>query len=69
MRVCVLCVAFLMIGLIVNAQQDPQFSQNMFNHMTINPAFAGLEQMGDLRDLPESMAGYGWCSGDICFEC
>ena len=43
MRVCVLCVAFLMIGLIVNAQQDPQFSQNMFNHMTINPAFAGLQ--------------------------
>lgn len=55
MRVCVLCVAFLMIGLIVNAQQDPQFSQNMFNHMTINPAFCGItEQMGDLRDLPES---------------
>lgn len=25
----------------VKAQQDPQFSQNMFNHMTVNPAFAG----------------------------
>jgi type IX secretion system PorP/SprF family membrane protein len=24
-----------------NAQQDPQFSQNMFNHLTVNPGFAG----------------------------
>ncbi len=24
-----------------NAQQDPQFSQNMFNHLTVNPGYAG----------------------------
>jgi type IX secretion system PorP/SprF family membrane protein len=24
-----------------NAQQDPQFSQNMFNQLTVNPGFAG----------------------------
>jgi hypothetical protein len=23
------------------SQQDPQFSQNMFNHMAVNPGFAG----------------------------
>ncbi len=37
----ILIIVFIAISLIVKAQQDPQFSQNMFNHMTINPAFAG----------------------------
>lgn len=43
MRVCVLFVAFMAIYAIANAQQDPQFSQNMFNHVTVNPAFAGIQ--------------------------
>lgn len=34
-------IAFVAINLILKAQQDPQFSQNMLNHMTVNPAFAG----------------------------
>ena len=25
------------------SQQDPQFSQNMFNHMAVNPGFAGSQ--------------------------
>ncbi len=29
------------IGTAANAQQDPQFSQYMFNTMAINPAYAG----------------------------
>ncbi len=33
---------FLLFVLEVSAQQEPQFSQNMFNHMTVNPGFAGL---------------------------
>lgn len=37
----ILIVVFIAINLILKAQQDPQFSQNMFNHMTVNPAFAG----------------------------
>lgn len=42
MRRCLLIVALLAIQVVVKAQQDPQFSQNMFNHMTVNPAFAGV---------------------------
>ena len=41
MRKEILLIAFLVMNLVSEAQQDPQFSQNMFNHMTINPAFAG----------------------------
>lgn len=40
--------AFILIGLLtttVFAQQDPHFSQNMFNHMAINPGFAGSSDM------------------------
>ena len=32
------------IALITKAQQDPQFSQNMFNILSVNPAFAGAEK-------------------------
>lgn len=42
MRRYILVIAFLAMGLLVRAQEDPQFSQNMYNHMTINPAFAGV---------------------------
>lgn len=42
MRRRILIIAFFAISLTVRAQQDPQFSQNMFNHMTVNPAFAGM---------------------------
>lgn len=41
MRREILIIAFLVISFVLRAQQDPQFSQNMFNHMTVNPAFAG----------------------------
>lgn len=30
------------IGTSLKAQQEPQFTQNMFNNMTINPGYAGL---------------------------
>lgn len=42
MRRCVWIIALLMIGQVLKAQQDPQFSQNMHNHMTVNPGFAGV---------------------------
>lgn len=35
-----LAFAFVAVG-----QQDPQFSQNMFNQMSINPAYAGSNDM------------------------
>ncbi|MBI9057828.1 type IX secretion system membrane protein PorP/SprF [Labilibaculum sp. DW002] len=31
-------------SLLAKAQQDPQFSQNMFNILSVNPAFAGSEE-------------------------
>lgn len=41
MRRGIIIIAFFAISLSLRAQQDPQFSQNMQNHMTVNPAFAG----------------------------
>lgn len=34
-------VACMAMGVWAKAQQDPQFTQNMYNHMTVNPGFAG----------------------------
>ena len=67
MKTGILIVSFLAINLIVKAQQDPQFSQNMFNHMTVNPAFAGQQgrwvvsgiyrnQWQSMPDAPETYA-------------
>jgi len=35
----------LFAGLSLCAQQDPQFTQNMFNHLAFNPGFAGGQGM------------------------
>ena len=34
-------IALVFFGLAANAQQDPQFSQNLFNNIAINPGYAG----------------------------
>lgn len=34
-------IALAFFGLVANAQQDPQFSQNVFNNIAINPGYAG----------------------------
>lgn len=67
MKTGILMTFLLAINLIVNAQQDPQFSQNMYNHMTVNPAFAGQQnrwvisgiyrnQWQGMPDAPETYA-------------
>lgn len=67
MKTGILIVILLAINLIVKAQQDPQFSQNMYNHMTVNPAFAGQQnrwvisgiyrnQWQAMPDAPETYA-------------
>lgn len=33
------------------AQQDPQFSQNMFNMLTVNPGWAGISDMVNLQAI------------------
>lgn len=35
----------LSLGLVSQAQQDPQFSMNMYNHMAVNPGYAGSQGM------------------------
>ena len=39
-KIIILILALFSSG-IVSAQQDPQFSQNMFNKLANNPGFAG----------------------------
>ena len=39
-----LCISFLLIAGLAFSQQDPQFSQNMFNKLANNPGYAGSNQ-------------------------
>lgn len=39
-------ISFLSLAFISNAQQDPLYSQYMFNPMVLNPAYAGIYEMG-----------------------
>lgn len=67
MKTGILIIVCLTINLIAKAQQEPLFSQNMFNHMTVNPAFAGQQnrwvvsgiyrnQWQSMPDAPETYA-------------
>ncbi len=38
----ILLLQALFVASIVSGQQEPQFTHNMFNHMGVNPGFAGL---------------------------
>lgn len=42
-RICI-TVTLLFTGILAMAQQDPQFSMNMFTHMAINPGYAGAKE-------------------------
>jgi len=44
-------VALILIGLSANAQQQPRYSQYMFNMLNINPAYAGNRETGSLTML------------------
>ena len=39
----VLILLLMIVSVFVFGQQDPQFSQNMFNKLANNPAYAGSE--------------------------
>jgi type IX secretion system PorP/SprF family membrane protein len=45
MKIFFTIIAGLFITCCVFGQQDPQFSQNMFNQMTVNPGYAGSQDM------------------------
>jgi len=38
----IMAITLSLTGIGLFAQQEPQFTQNMFNNMTINPGFAGM---------------------------
>lgn len=44
-----LCIAFILIGSALFAQQIPQYSQWAFNQFSINPAMAGIKNCLDVR--------------------
>lgn len=48
---CVLFVSFLVFSSPLVAQQQPQYSQFMFNNLVINPAYAGAEEALSLTML------------------
>ncbi|HLC83497.1 MAG TPA: type IX secretion system membrane protein PorP/SprF, partial [Bacteroidia bacterium] len=37
-------IAFSITGLVSFAQQDAQFSMNMFNRLSVNPGYAGTNK-------------------------
>ena len=41
MKKYTILIALVLFGLATSAQQDPQFSQNLFNTLAINPGYAG----------------------------
>lgn len=58
-------IVLLIIGKSLLAQQDPQFSQFMFNNFFLNPAFAGVEGQTKLTALHRSQwLGYQSSFGD-----
>jgi len=38
-----LVLAGILLNMSIQAQQDPQFSMNMYNHMAVNPGYAGSQ--------------------------
>lgn len=44
-KILLLIILSGLVGMNAFAQQDPQFSHNMFNHLAVNPGFAGSQGM------------------------
>jgi type IX secretion system PorP/SprF family membrane protein len=53
MRITIFLLA-LMTSVVANAQQDPQYSQYMFNMLNINPGYAGSRNVLSLNGLHRS---------------
>jgi type IX secretion system PorP/SprF family membrane protein len=52
-------LVIIVSGVSVHAQQDPQFTQYMFNHLYVTPAYAGVEGVTQLTAIHRSQwAGY-----------
>ena len=44
MKKSIVVVVFIITGIVTFAQQDAQFSMNMFNRLAVNPAYAGMNK-------------------------
>ena len=56
----VLILFFALLGTLLKAQQDPQFSLNMFNIYSVNPAFSGsYDQFNALAIHRSQWVGFG----------
>jgi type IX secretion system PorP/SprF family membrane protein len=56
----VLVLFFVLLSTLLKAQQDPQFSLNMFNIYSVNPAFSGsYDQFNALAIRRSQWAGFG----------
>jgi len=44
-KIVVICLLFLGFSRVVNAQQDPQFTQFFYNKLVMNPAYAGSKDL------------------------
>lgn len=51
MRKTIITFCFVIMSLLVVAQQDPQFTQNMFNHIATNPGYAGSLDMVNISAI------------------
>lgn len=58
-------VLIVMSGVAANAQQDPQFTQYMFNNLFITPAYAGVDGVTQITAIHRSQwLGYQSSFGD-----
>jgi type IX secretion system PorP/SprF family membrane protein len=44
MKIKITTITLMLTGLVAFAQQDAQFSMNMFNRLAVNPAYAGMNK-------------------------
>jgi type IX secretion system PorP/SprF family membrane protein len=64
-RLLFVCIGLVSMTLRGSAQQDPQFSQYMFNTIYYNPAFSGVEGLTKITALHRSQwLGYTPTYGD-----
>jgi len=63
-RIFLMCLLVIAYAVRLTAQQDPQFSQYMFNTIYYNPAYAGVEGISKFSALHRSQwLGYSPTSG------
>jgi len=60
MKKIYIALIFSVISLSLFAQQEPQFTQYMFNNMLINPGYAGINKRICLTTTNDNLKGIGF---------